>query len=329
MQRRDFVILLGGAAAAWPLVARAQSPAPRRIGFHMAWEESDPEIRSWLAALRQSLEKLGWSELRNLQFEFRWAGNDPARMRQAAKELVALQPDLLFSSSSPSTAFLLQETHTIPILFANIVDPVGQGFVRSLSRPGGNATGLVNLEPSMAGKWVDLLKEVMPRLARVGIPFNPATAPYAELYLNYFRSTATSLGVEVVASPVDDMGAFENFADAQAHEPDTGFVPMPSNFPVQHSKEIVAVMARHKLPAVYFSRILATDGGLLSYGNDISDNYRRAAIFVDRILKGETPGDLPIEFPTKFELTINLKTAKALGLTIPEKLLATADEVIE
>jgi putative tryptophan/tyrosine transport system substrate-binding protein len=329
MKRREFITLLGTAAALRPLAVRAQQPARlRQIGFLMSWNLGDPEVESWLAAFRAGLEKLGWTENRNVHFEFRWVGTDLTRTQEAAEELVALQPDLIFSSSSPSTAILLQQTHTIPILFANIVDPVGQGFVKSLSRPGGNATGLVNLEPSMAGKWVSLLKEVVPHLSRVAVPFNPASAPYADLYLNYFKSTAQSLGVEIVASQVADMTAFENFTDAQRQE-NTGFIPMPSAFTVMYTKEIVSLMAGDNLPAIYFNRSATKAGGLLSYGNDVSENYRRAAIFVDRILKGDKPSDLPVEFPTKFELAINLKTAKALGLTVPDKLLATADEVVE
>jgi putative ABC transport system substrate-binding protein len=328
MRRRKFIILIGGAAATWPLAARAQqSAAPRRIGLLMAWNEDNPAVQSWLVAFREGLGKLGWTEGRNIKLEYRWTGNDMNLMQQGAEELVASQPDLIFSSSSPTTALLLTQTRTIPIVFANIVDPVGQGFVKSLSRPGGNATGLVNLEASMAGKWVELLKEVMPRVARVVVPFNPASAPYADFYLNYFKSTAQSLGVEIIASPVADIAAFESFVAAQAREPNTGLVPMPSAFMTGH--EIVAAITRNNLPAVSFNREFAKAGGLMSYGNDVTDNYRRSATFVDRILKGEKPSDLPVEVPVKFELIVNLKTAKALGLDVPPTLLATADEVIE
>ena len=326
--RRKFVAALGGAAVAWPFAARAQqSAAPRRIGLLMAWDEGNPEIQSWLAAFREGLGNLGWNEGRNIKLEYRWTGNDMNLMQQGAKELVASQPDLIFSSSSPTTALLLAQTRSIPIVFANIIDPVGQGFVTSLSRPGGNATGLINLEESMAGKWVELLKEVMPRVARVAVPFNQTSAPYADLYLNYFKSTAQSLGVEIIASPVADIAAFESFVTAQAREPNTGLVPMPSAFMVGH--EIVAAITRNNLPAVSFNREFAKAGGLMSYGNNVIDNYRRSATFVDRILKGERPNDLPVQVPVKFELVINLKTAKALGLTVPQTLLATADDVIE
>jgi putative ABC transport system substrate-binding protein len=295
----------------------------------MAQQESNPAVQAWLAALREALAKLGWTEGQNIQFEYRWTGSDPNRIRQASKELVALQPKLILSSSTPSTATLMEQTHTIPIVFTNIVDPVGSGFAASLSRPGRNATGLVNLEASMAGKWLELLKELMPRLARVAIPFNPATSPYADIYLDYFKKSSLTFGVQVITAPVTDMGAFETFAAAQAREPNTGLIPVPSAFMSGHTIEIAAMMARYRLPAVSYNREITEAGGLLSYGNDITDNYRRAATFVDKILKGEKPSDLPIEFPTKFELVINLKTAKALGLEVPPALLTSATEVIE
>jgi putative ABC transport system substrate-binding protein len=249
-------------------------------------------------------------------------------MQQATRELVGLQLDLIISSSSPTTALLLQQTRTIPIVFVNIVDPVGQGFVASLSRPGGNATGLINLEASMVSKWLDLLKEVVPRLARVAVLFNPVSAPYADLYLNYFKSAAPSFSLEVIAAPVADLAEFEAVVAAQAREPNTGLALMPSGFVSGNMNEIAATIMRHRLPAIYSSGF-AKAGGLLSYGNDLTDNYRRAATFVDRILKGEKPSDLPVQIPVKFELVINLITAKALGLTVPQSLLATADEVIE
>jgi putative tryptophan/tyrosine transport system substrate-binding protein len=328
MKRRDFVTLLGGAAA-WPLAAHAQQPERlRRIGALMLYEQRDPAPQGWLAALRDALGKLGWKEGQNIQFEYRWVGTDATRMQRGAEELVALRPDLILSTSSPTTALLLKQTRTIPVVFTNIVDPVGQGFVASLSRPGGNATGLINLEPSMAGKWVELLKEAVPHLSRVVVPFNPAATPYADLYLEYFKATAVSIGIEVIVAPVNDLATLDAFV-AQVHDAKTGVIPVPSGFVTGHISEIAAMMSRHNLPSVYFNRALAEAGGLLSYGNDITDNYRKAATFVDRILKGEKPSDLPIQFPTKFELVINLKTAKALGLTIPPRVLAIADEVIE
>jgi putative ABC transport system substrate-binding protein len=326
--RRKFIIAFGGAGAAWAHAACAQQPGgPRRVAVLMVYPESSPEVQGWLTTFREGLGKLGWTE-QSIKFEYRWVGNDPNLMQQGAKELVALQPDLIISSSSPTTALLLQQTRTIPIVFVNIVDPVGQGFVASLSRPGGNATGLVNLEASMAGKWLGLLKEVVPSLARVAVPFNPISAPYADLYLNYFKSAAPPYGVEVIAAPVADLVELEAVATAQAREPNTGFVLVPSGFVSSYINEIAAMMVRYRLPAIY-SNGFAEAGGLLSYGNDIADNWRRAAPFVDRILKGEKPSDLPVQFPVKFKLVINLKTAKILGLTVPQSLLATADEVIE
>jgi len=250
-------------------------------------------------------------------------------MQRQAKELIALQPDIIITSSSPITGALLRLTQTIPIVFTNIVDPVGQGFVTSLSRPGDNATGLVNLEPSMAGKWIELLKEVMPRLARVVIPYNAASTPYADLYLNYLKSAAPRLGVTVTTASVADLNEFETIASREAREPNTGFVLLPSAFMSGHAGEIGALMAQHQLPAVSVTRDFAIKGGLLAYGNDIADNYRRSAKFIDRILKGEKPGDLPIEFPVKFSLVINLKTAQALGLVVPVHVQQIADEVIE
>jgi putative tryptophan/tyrosine transport system substrate-binding protein len=330
MRRRNFIAGLASTTAAWPVAARAQQPERvRRIGVLMMYEESNLESQVWLTAFREALVKLSWTEGHNIKFEYRWAGTDPDRIQKAAEELIALQPDLILSGGSPSTASLLHQTHIIPLVFPNLVDPVGQGFAASLARPGGNATGLVNLEPSMAGKWLELLKEVMPHLARVVVPFNPETSPYADLYLNYFKSTAPSFGVGLIAAPVADMADFETIAVAQAREPNTGLVPVPSAFMSGHASEIAAVMAWYRLPAIHFIRAYAEAGGLLSYGNDVADNYRRAAIFVDKILKGAKPSDLPIQFPVKFELVINRKTARALGLEIPPTLLATADELIE
>ena len=328
IRRREFITLLGGAAA-WPLVARAQQPERmRRIGVLMNLASDDSEAQARISTFREALAKLGWADGHNIQFVYRWA-TTPTLREQGARELVALQPDLILSSSSPATASLLQQTRTIPIVFVNIVDPVGQGFVASLSRPGGNATCLVNLEASMAGKWLELLKEVMPRVTRVAVPFDPTSSSYAELYLNYFKSTAPSFGVEVIEARVADMAAFETFAAAQGHEPNTGLVPMPSIFMGGHAVEIAAMLARYRIPAIFSDRAFAEAGGLLSYGNDVADNHRRAATFADRILKGEKPGDLPVLFPVKFDLVINLKTAKALGLTVPNTLLAQATEVIE
>jgi putative ABC transport system substrate-binding protein len=330
LRRRQFITLLGGAAAAWPLAAGAQQPERMRlIGVLMAYAESDPEGQAWVAAFREGLQKLGWAEGGNIRIDTRWATPDVEAMQRFAKELVALQPDLILSQSTPTTAALLQQTRTIPIIFANIADPVGSGFVASFPRPGGNVTGFVLFEPTMAGKWLELLKEIAPRVNRVTFLFNPATATYFEYYMNSFKAAAASFGVEAIAAPVYDRSELESVFAAQAREPNSSLIVMPDSFLNAHRVEITSLAAHYRLPAVYPYRLYTKVGGLLSYGNDVFDNYRRAAGYVDRILKGEKPADLPVQAPTKYELVINLKTAKALGLEFPPTLLARADEVIE
>jgi putative tryptophan/tyrosine transport system substrate-binding protein len=329
MRRREFITLIGGVAA-WPLAARAQQAERMRlIGVLMAYAESDPEGQAWVAAFREALQKLGWAEDRNIRIDTRWATPDVEAMQRLAKELVALQPDLILSQSTPTTAALLQHTRTIPIIFANIADPVGSGFVASFSRPGGNATGFVLFEPTMAGKWLELLKEIAPRVNRVAFLFNPATATYFEYYTNPFKAAAASFGVEAIAAPVHDSSELEIAFAAQAREPNGSLIVLPDSFLNAHSMEITSLAVRYRLPAVYPYRLYTKVGGLLSYGNDVFDNYRRAAGYVDRILKGEKPGELPVQAPVKFELVLNLKVAKDLGLTLPPTLLARADEVIE
>jgi putative tryptophan/tyrosine transport system substrate-binding protein len=329
MRRREFITLIGGVAA-WPLAARAQQAERMRlIGVLMAYAESDPEGQAWVAAFREALQKLGWAEDRNIRIDTRWATPDVEAMQRLAKELVALQPDLILSQSTPTTAALLQHTRTIPIIFANIADPVGSGFVASFSRPGGNATGFVLFEPTMAGKWLELLKEIAPRVNRVAFLFNPETATYFEYYTIPFKAAAASFGVEAIAAPVHDSSELEIAFAAQAREPNGSLIVLPDSFLNAHSVEITSLAARYRLPAVYPYRLYTKVGGLLSYGNDVFDNYRRAAGYVDRILKGEKPGELPVQAPVKFELVLNLKVAKDLGLTLPPTLLARADEVIE
>jgi len=333
MKRREFIALLGGAAASlllWPLAARAQqSSGMRRIGALMAASENDAEYQGFLAAFREGLQKLGWAEGRNIQIDARWAGLDTEATRRLAKELVGLQPDLILSSSTFTTAALLQQTRTIPIIFANIVDPIGAGFVASLPRPGGNVTGFINLEPSMVGKWLELLKEIAPRVMRVAAVYHPETAPYVQIYLDPFKATAPSFGIETIVAPARDMSKFESICVAQARQLNGGLFVVPDPYMLAHRSEVASLAARYRLPAVYINRAFADAGGLLSYGNDILDNYRRAASYADRILKGEKPGELPVQFPVKFELVINLKTAKALGLNVPLHLQQLADEVIE
>lgn len=330
MQRRQLIMLIGGAAVVWPFSAQTQpSTNLRRIGVLLGYNEDEREVQSWLATFREALDKLGWAEGQTVKFDYRWVGSDATLMAQGAKELIALQPNLILSTGSPTTAVLLKQTQTVPVLFVNIVDPVGQGFVASLSRPAGNATGLVNLEPSMAGKWIELLKQLAPQLTRIAVPFNPVSAPYAETYLKVFRLAAPTFGVEVIDGPVSDMATLETFVAAQAREPNTGIVPMPSTFSTGHTSELAAMTILYRLPAIYAVRSFASAGGLMSYGNDVRENYRRAATFADRILKGSNPREIPVQFPTKFNLVINLKTAKMLGLTVPLPLQASADELVD
>jgi putative tryptophan/tyrosine transport system substrate-binding protein len=329
MKRREFISLFGGAAA-WPLAARAQQPdRMRRIGVLMAVPENDHEYQAFLAAFREALQKLGWVEGRNIRIDTRWAALDAEAMQRFAKELVALQPDLIVSQSTPTTASLLQQTRTIPIIFALVIDPIGSGFVASLPRPGGNVTGFIAMEGSLAGKWLELLREIAPRVTRVAFLFNPATAPYAEYFLNPFKAAAASFAVEGIAAPVRDSSELEYVVAAQAREPNGGLIVMPESFLNTHRVEITSLAARYRLPAVYAFRFFTEFGGLLSYGNDFIDNYRRAAIYVDRILKGEKPANLPVQAPIKYELVINLKTAKALGLDVSLHLQQRADGVIE
>src|SRR5215469_9162796 len=293
--RREFITLLGGAAATWPLAARAQQAERMRlIGVLMAYAESDPEGQAWVAAFREALQKLGWAEGRNIRIDTRWATLDVEAMQRLAKELVALQPDLILSQSTPTTAALLQQTRTIPIIFANIADPVGSGFVASFPRPGGNVTGFSTIEGSLGGKWLELIKEIAPRVARVALLFNPATATYAEYYLNPFKAAAASFGVQAIAAPVHDWPEFESIVAAQAREPDGALIVIPDIFTIAHRVEIISLAARYRLPAVYPFRFFAELGGLLSYGVDLTDNFPRAAAYADRILKGEKPADLPV-----------------------------------
>jgi putative tryptophan/tyrosine transport system substrate-binding protein len=330
MKRRSFITLLGGTAATWPLAARAQQPdRMRQIGVLMGYAENDSEAQAWVVAFREGLQKLGWTEDRNIRIDIRWAAADAEVMQRFAQELVALKPDLILSQITPTTAALLKQTRTIPIVFATVADPVGSGFVASLPRPGGNATGFATNEGSLSGKWLELLKEIAPRVARVAMLFNPTTATYAEYYLNPFKAAAASFGVEAIAAPVHDTSELESVVAAQAREPNSSLIVMPDGFMNVHRAEVTSLAARYRLPAVYPFRFVAELGGLLSYGPDQTDNFRRAATYVDRILKGAKPSELPVQAPVKFEMTINLKTAKALGLDVPLHLQQRADEVIE
>jgi putative tryptophan/tyrosine transport system substrate-binding protein len=330
VKRREFITLIGGAAA-WPLAARAQQgERMRRIGVLMPLAADDPIGQARITALREGLEKLGWTEGRNIRIDTRWTTTgDVESMQRFTKELVALQPDLIVTQSTPITATLLQVTRTIPIVFALVADPVGSGFVASFAKPGGNVTGFVTIEPTMAGKWLELLKEIAPRVARVAFLFNPATATYFEYWLNPFKAAAVSFAVEAIPAPVRDSSELDTVIAEQARAPNGGLVVMPDTFTDTHRVEITSLAARYRLPAVYPYRQFTAVGGLLSYGDDLIDNFRRAPTYVDRILKGEKPSELPVQAPVKFDLVINLKTAKALGLEIPSSLLGIADEVIE
>jgi putative tryptophan/tyrosine transport system substrate-binding protein len=330
MRRREFIALVG-AAAVWPLSARAQQAARiRLIGVLMGYPENDSEAQGYVAAFRDGLQKLGWTEGRNTRMETRWATpGDAESMQRFAKEIVTLRPDVILSQTTPTTAALLHQTRTIPIVFALVSDPVGSGLVASDARPGGNVTGFDVSEPTQASKWVELLKEIAPRLARVAMVFNPESAPYAEFWLKPFKTGAAALAVDAISAPVRDESELASVIAALAREPNSGLIVMPDSFLIAHRVGTTSLAARYRLPAIYPYRLFAEVGGLLSYGVEQSDNFRRAAFYVDRILKGEKPGELPVQAPVKFELIVNLKTARALDLTIPETFLQRADEVIE
>jgi putative ABC transport system substrate-binding protein len=331
MKRREFIFLLGGGAApTWPLAARAQqSDRVLRIGVLMTFAESDPEGRAYFAAFREGLQRLGWTEGRNIRIDARWANLDAEATQRFAKELAALQPDLILAQNTLTTESLLHQTRSIPIIVANVADPVASGFVASIARPGGNVTGFIGMEGSLAAKWLELLKEIAPYVTRAAFLLNPAAAPYAEYYLKPFKAAAQSFGVEAIVAPVHDLPELESVVAAQAHEPNGALIVMPDSFLYGHRTEIISLAARHRLPAIYPFRRYPELGGLLYYGNDFVDNYRRAAAYADRIFKGEKPSELPVQFPVKFELVINMKTAKALGLDVPWILQQRADEVIE
>jgi ABC-type uncharacterized transport system substrate-binding protein len=329
LKRREFITLLGGAAAAWPLAAHAQQgERMRRIGVLTSLAADDPESQARHAAFLQGLQEWGWSVGRNVAIDYRFAAGDADRFRKYAAELVALAPDIILATGTPVTAALLQATRNIPIVFTNVPDPVGAGFVASLARPGGNATGFLVFEYSIAGKWLELLKEVAPSVTRAAIIRDAAitggTGQFAAI-----QAVAPSLGIEVSPIGVRDAGEIERAIGAFARSSNDGLIVTGSALAAVHRDLIVTLAARHKLPAVYSFRYFATVGGLISYGPDTMDPYRRAAGYADRILKGEKPADLPVQTPTKYELVINLKTAKALGLEISPTVLARADEVIE
>jgi putative ABC transport system substrate-binding protein len=329
MRRRQFITLLGGAAAAWPLAARTQErERVRHIGVLLHLAADDPEGQSRLAAFMQGLQAAGWVVGRNVIIDVRWA-TDIESMKRFAKELAALQPDLIFTSSTPATGAMLQATRTIPVIFVLVADPVGSGYVASLPRPGGNVTGFTPIVGSLGGKWAELLKEIAPRVTRATLLFNPPAATFVESYLSPFKAAAASLGMEAIIAPVHDMLELESVVAIQAREPNSGLVVIPDSFTELHLAEIVSLAVRHRIPAIDWSRSFADGGGLISYGPYLVEEYRRAATYADRILKGEKPSQLPVQAPLKYQMVINLKTAKALGLTVPQTLLVSADELIE
>jgi ABC-type uncharacterized transport system substrate-binding protein len=328
LRRRDFITLLGGAAA-WPLMARAQqSDRVRRVGVLMSLAEDDPEDRRRRAAFQQALRELGWNEGGNLRIDYRWYGGDPVRARVLAKDLLDLQPDLVVATATAGVAGLALQMRAIPIVFVAVSDPVGQGFVASLARPGGNATGLTFFEFSVIGKMLDALKQIAPAVSRVALAFNPDSLSNPP-FLRAIEAAAPTLAVELIKAPMRDVGEIEAAIPTAARQGGSGLLFVPDPFTNAHRDLIVGLAARYRLPAIYFLRSFVAAGGLLSYGVDVNDLFRRAAPYVDRVLKGAKPAELPVQQPTKFELAINLKAAKALGLDVPAALLALADEVIE
>ena len=330
MRRREFITLFGVAALVGPRAARAQQPdRVRRVGVLMSRAAGDPEEQARFAGFLQGLQKLGWTDGRNVRIDYRWAAADADRSRTYAAELVAVAPDVILASGSASVAGLLQTTRTVPIVFVNVIDPVGAGYVARLARPGGNATGFTAFEYSLSGKWLELLKEIAPNLTRIAILRDPALAAGIGQFAAIQAMAPSSFGVELSPIDVRDGGEIERDVATLARESNGGLIVTGSSSAAVHRELIVMLAARHRLPAVYPFRYFVTSGGLISYGPDPIDVFRRAAGYVDRILKGEKAADLPVQAPTTYELVINLKTAKALGLTIPASLLARADEVIE
>jgi putative ABC transport system substrate-binding protein len=330
MRRREFITVISGAAAAWPLAARAQSNEKRHIAVLMVDAEDDPEGQLNAAAVRDGLKELGWVADRNVRIDYRWAAGDGDRIRAFAKELVRMRPDVILARSTPAVAALKAETQTIPIVFTTVSDPIGSRFVASFATPGGNITGFTNFESSICGKWLGLLKEIAPRVTRVGIMFNPETTPYAPYYVRPFEATAKLFSVEPISAAVHDDADIEHIITVLASDANGGLIVLPSAFTTSdHRKIIIEQAAQHRLPAIYPYRFIAAEGGLMSYGIDVTDLYRRAASYLDRILRGAKPADLPVQAPTKYELVINLKTAKALNIEVPLSLQIRVDSVIE
>ena len=329
MRRRAFISLLGGAAATWPLAARAQqAERMRRVGVLTALADNDPEAMAWLKAFQEELQRLGWEQGRNIRIELRSAGSDQHRLRTGAAELVAMTPDVLFANATPALVALNSETRSLPIVFVQVSDPVKLGFVANLARPGGNVTGFANFEHPIGGKWLDLLKDTAPGMSRVAVILDPDNASQIA-YWQGIEAAAPSFRVQLTRIDVRNAAEIEDAINAFAQQPNGALLVAPNAVTIFHRDLIIALAAQHRLPAIYPYRLFAASGGFISYGVDLPDLYRQAASYVDRILKGAKPGDLPVQLASKFELVVNLKTAKALGLTIPEPFLQQADEVIE
>jgi putative tryptophan/tyrosine transport system substrate-binding protein len=330
MRRRDFISLLGGAAGAWSVAARAeQSDRKRRVGVLMGIAETDPLSPARIGVFKQRLQQLGWIEGRNLLLNFLWAAGDADRTNALAKEIVGLQPDVIVAHTALPALALQKETNTIPIVFAVVSNPEGAGLVKGLTNPGRNITGFTNMEPTMGAKWLQMLKEIAPRVKRVAIMFSPDASPIVVPFSRASEAAAQAIAVEVVTLPVHQPVEIEEALTKLGHEPGWGLMLLPDIFATSHRKLILELTAHHGLPAIYPYRYFVAEGGLISYGTDSVDQFAQTSTYVDRILRGAKPGELPVQAPTKFELVINLKTAKALGLTVPDKLLVAADEVIE
>jgi putative ABC transport system substrate-binding protein len=330
MRRRDFIGLLGGAAAASPLGTRAEpSDRMRRVGVLNSLPEADRQAHAWDGAFRARLTELGWIDGRNLHIDYRWGAASADRLQSFAQELVGLNPDLLVAITTPATAALQAQTRSIPIVFAAVSDPVGSGFVASLANPGGNATGFIDIEASLSGKWLELMRAIAPHVSRVALLYNPHTAPFARYYLDTFRTAAAAFAITPIEAPVNSAAEVAGVVTKLGREDGGGLIVMPDASMSLYGETIYSMADRYRLPTIYPTRFFVERGGLLSYGIDFSDLLRGAASYVDRILRGAKPSELPVQLPTKFELVINLKTAKALRLGVPPSLLALADEVIE
>jgi putative ABC transport system substrate-binding protein len=330
LKRREFLTLVGGVATAWPLPARAQQPNRlRRIGVLMGWEENDPATQSLVATFRDGLAKLGWTEGSNLGIELRWGNGSEARIEAFAKELVNLRPDAILGQTTPVIGALARETQTIPIVFVQVTDPIGSGFATSFAHPSGNITGFTTDNSTQGGKWVEVLKEIAPHITRVALLFNPETASPPKNFMPSIQAAAASFAIEVTAAEVHRKDEIEGAIAAQGIEPGGSVIVTPDPFNAANRDLIIGLAARYRVPTIYFNRLFADSGGLIVYGSVFTEEFRQAAGYIDRILKGDKPVDLPMQAPTNYELVINLKTAKALGLTVPASLLARADAVIE